>query len=89
MANNSLTTYRIPALYSFLCANFEANRYCAFVLWQFCNCAKRQFKRKKHEETKPVLKSHILVMLEASLLKFGLWSLDVSRRVHSKNGSAL
>ena len=41
----------------------------------------------KNEETKPILKSHILGMLAALLLKVGLWGTDVGGRVHSKNHS--
>ena len=53
----------------------------------FCKCAKRgrKIRRKKNEETKPILKSHISGMLEAISLKFGMWSTEVGGNVHSKN----
>ena len=41
-----------------------------------CKCAKRQI-RKKTKKLSQFLKSHILGMLEATLLKLGIWSTDV------------
>ena len=51
----------------------------------FVSVQKEEEKKEKNEETKPILKLHISGMLEAILLKFGMWSTEVGRRVHSKN----
>ena len=40
---------------------------------------------KKMKKLSQFLKSHILEMLEAILLKFGIWNTDISVHVHSKN----
>ena len=55
----------------------------AFAFYgSFCTCVKR---RRKNEKTKSILKSHISGVLEAILLKFGMWSTEVGGHVHSKN----
>ena len=41
--------------------------------------------RKKTKKLSQFLKSHILGMLEAILLTFGVWSTDIGGCVHSKN----
>ena len=45
---------------------------------------KNKKKKKKNEETKPIFKSHISGMPEATSLKFGMWSTEVGGNVHSK-----
>ena len=60
----------------------------AFTFYSsFCKCAKRGRKiiRKKNEETEPIFEEHISGTLEVILLKFGMWSTEVGRRIHSKN----
>ena len=60
----------------------------AFAFYSsFCKCAtrKRKIRRKKNEETEPILKSHISGTREAISLKFGKWSAAVGGHVHSKN----
>ena len=42
-------------------------------------------KKKNTKKLSQFLKSHILGMLEVILLKFGMWSVEVGGRVHSKN----
>ena len=42
--------------------------------------------QEKYEETKPIfLKSHISGMLEAILLKLGMWTTDGEGYFHNKN----
>ena len=54
----------------------------AFAFYgSFCKCAKRG--RKKTKKLSQFLKSHISGTLEVILLKFGMWSTEVGRRVHS------
>ena len=56
-----------------------------FVFYgSFCKCAKRERKLRKNEETKLILKSHILGTFDAISLKFGMWSTDIGGCVHSK-----
>ena len=95
-ANNSLPVYHIPAkvgtemhLYTpLLYANFQGNqlwtlRFTAvFVSVQRGRKIRRKTKTKKLSQ---FLESHISGMLEAILLKFGMWSTEVGGRVHSKN----
>ena len=56
----------------------------AFVFCgSFYKCAKRG---RKNEQTKPTFEvAYLGDILEAISLKFGMWSTDVGRRVHSKN----
>ena len=58
----------------------------AFAFYgSFCKCAKtkgkKTNKKKNNEETKPIFDSGTL---EAISLKFGMWSTEVGRHVHSK-----
>ena len=56
----------------------------AFAFYgSFCKGAKRGKKRKKLKKVSQFLKSHISGMLEAILLKFGMWSTDIGRHVHN------
>ena len=50
-----------------------------------CEKRKKNKKEKKTKKLSQFLKSHIPGTLEAILLKFGMWSAEVGRRVHSKN----
>ena len=43
-------------------------------------------KKKKTKKLSQFLRSHISGTLEAIALKFGMWSAEVGRSVHSKNG---
>ena len=50
-------------------------------------CEKRKKNKKKKRKTKKLsqfLKSHISGIPEAISLKFGMWSTEVGRNVHSK-----
>ena len=50
-----------------------------------CEKRKKNKKKKKTNKLSQFLKSHISGMLEAILLKFGMWSAEVGGSVHSKN----
>ena len=51
----------------------------------FCKFTKRQRQgRKKMKKLSQFVKSHISGKLEVISLKFGMWSTEVDRRVHSK-----
>ena len=51
----------------------------------FVSDEKRKKKEEKTEKLTQFLKSYISGMLEAILLKFGMWSTEVGGYVHSKN----
>ena len=45
----------------------------------------RKDEEKEENKLSQFLKSHILKILEAILLKFAMWSTDVGEHVHSKS----
>ena len=60
----------------------------AFAFYSsFCKCAKRgrKIRRKETKKLNQFLKSHISEMLDAILLKFGMWSTEVGGRFHSES----
>ena len=87
-----MTGYHIPAkrgtkvrLYiPLLCANFQGNQVlCSCFMVIFVSVQKDN--EEKTKKLSQFLKFDISGMLEAILLKFGMWSTDIGGRVHSKN----
>ena len=57
----------------------------AFTFYgSFVSVQKQRKRREKTEETKPIFDISYLGMLEAILLKFGLWDTNIGGHVHNK-----